>query len=284
MASIKISELESVVELTENDALPIINGNDTKQVTITKLGDILATKDYVNKTISEKADMGFTPLIVESLPTSNIKTNTIYMILGENGKDENVYEEWMYINNKWEKVGSTGNTGGENSYEIIELTANITEPAGTATGNVVKVINSNETDRNNICAFLNNYWDGNNAPTKNLILKKGNIYFILTYTGRATSSGSIGAGFRSQGIVPQDSSKQLYYVEISFDVTGTQGSYKPYFSSSLIYWQGYARFLPYLNKYNTEAYTPSANYHPATKKYVDDSIKNSITSALGGDY
>ena len=26
----------------------------------------------------------------------------------------------------------------------------------------------------------------------------------------------------------------------------------------------------YLSKTNTTAYTPSANYHPATKKYVDD--------------
>lgn len=107
MASIKISELEEVVTLSESDTLPITNEGDTKQVAISKLGDILATKEYVNKTISESADMGFTPIIVESLPTENIQTNTIYMILGEDGEGENIYEEWMYINSAWEQVGST---------------------------------------------------------------------------------------------------------------------------------------------------------------------------------
>ena len=39
-----------------------------------------------------------------------------------------------------------------------------------------------------------------------------------------------------------------------------------------------------LTKTNTTSYTPSSNYHPATKKYVDDSIKTAITDALGGSY
>ena len=40
----------------------------------------------------------------------------------------------------------------------------------------------------------------------------------------------------------------------------------------------------FLKKDNTTAYTPTANYHPATKKYVDDVIANSVTDALGGSY
>jgi hypothetical protein len=40
----------------------------------------------------------------------------------------------------------------------------------------------------------------------------------------------------------------------------------------------------YLSKSNTTSFTPTGDYNPATKKYVDDSIKTSITSALGGDY
>lgn len=39
-----------------------------------------------------------------------------------------------------------------------------------------------------------------------------------------------------------------------------------------------------LTKNNTTSYTPTANYHPATKKYVDDSIIAAITDALGGSY
>ena len=40
----------------------------------------------------------------------------------------------------------------------------------------------------------------------------------------------------------------------------------------------------FLKKDNTTAYTPSENYHPATKKYVDDAISINITQVLEGEY
>ena len=39
-----------------------------------------------------------------------------------------------------------------------------------------------------------------------------------------------------------------------------------------------------LTKNNTTVYTPTANYHPATKKYVDDAIQDSITQVLSANY
>lgn len=39
-----------------------------------------------------------------------------------------------------------------------------------------------------------------------------------------------------------------------------------------------------LTRTNNEVYTPTSNYHPATKKYVDDSIASAITTTLGGSY
>jgi len=40
----------------------------------------------------------------------------------------------------------------------------------------------------------------------------------------------------------------------------------------------------FLKKDNTTSYTPSGDYNPATKKYVDDAIIASITDELRGDY
>ena len=40
----------------------------------------------------------------------------------------------------------------------------------------------------------------------------------------------------------------------------------------------------YLSKTNTEVFTPTGDYNPATKKYVDDAVKNSITSVLEAEY
>ena len=107
MASIKISELDNVTTLVDSDALPIVNGNKTKKVTISKLGDILATKDYVNEAIGDIGSTGFTPIIVETLPTSNISTSTVYLVLNEQQADKNIYNEYIYVGGKWEIVGST---------------------------------------------------------------------------------------------------------------------------------------------------------------------------------
>ena len=40
----------------------------------------------------------------------------------------------------------------------------------------------------------------------------------------------------------------------------------------------------YLNKTNTTTFTPTGDYHPATKKYVDDAIAASITTSLEASY
>ena len=54
------------------------------------------------------------------------------------------------------------------------------------------------------------------------------------------------------------------------------GKYKiPYYSTNL---------GKILGTKNTTAYTPTDDYNPATKKYVDDSIASAIGSALGGSY
>lgn len=49
-------------------------------------------------------------------------------------------------------------------------------------------------------------------------------------------------------------------------------------------WNIYKVEERYLPTDNTLAYTPTAQYHPATKGYVDSAISTAITSALGGSY
>lgn len=45
--------------------------------------------------------------IVASLPTTDIDPNTIYMILSGTSATENVYNEFMYVNNSWELIGTS---------------------------------------------------------------------------------------------------------------------------------------------------------------------------------
>ena len=60
------------------------------------------TQSEVNDLISQLASLSVE--IVESLPTTDISTTTIYLI---NVSGTNNYNQWMYINNTWSNIGST---------------------------------------------------------------------------------------------------------------------------------------------------------------------------------
>ena len=45
--------------------------------------------------------------VVDTLPTENISTSTIYLIPSTKPEAENVYDEYIYVNGNWEHIGST---------------------------------------------------------------------------------------------------------------------------------------------------------------------------------
>ena len=63
------------------------------------LGDIAELKQSI--------ESKFTKEIVTELPTEDINPYCIYMILKTDPETDNVYDEWVYINNAWEYLGNT---------------------------------------------------------------------------------------------------------------------------------------------------------------------------------
>lgn len=45
--------------------------------------------------------------VVEELPTQDIDTDTIYLLESTESAEQNVYDEYIYVNNAWEKIGNT---------------------------------------------------------------------------------------------------------------------------------------------------------------------------------
>lgn len=45
--------------------------------------------------------------VVDELPTGDIKTNVIYLVPTQSSGIDNVYDEYIYVNNDWEKIGTT---------------------------------------------------------------------------------------------------------------------------------------------------------------------------------
>lgn len=107
-----------------------LTGND---IVANKLGAIieetaegvdgyLANKDYVNSLMSGALKR----VIVEELPQEDIDTNTIYMVLDSQSEQEgNVYNEYMYIENAWELIGTTAvSGGGEQLIPVLDINGN----------------------------------------------------------------------------------------------------------------------------------------------------------------
>jgi len=65
----------------------------------------LVNKKYVDDSVA--AIETTTREIVQTLPTQDIDTDTIYMVPKSTPGTQNVYDEYMYINNSWEKIGDT---------------------------------------------------------------------------------------------------------------------------------------------------------------------------------
>ena len=63
------------------------------------LGDVAELKQSI--------ESKFTKEIVTELPTEDINPFCIYMILKTDPETDNIYDEWVYINNAWEYLGNT---------------------------------------------------------------------------------------------------------------------------------------------------------------------------------
>lgn len=63
------------------------------------------TKTEVNNLVSTIPE--FSIEVVQTLPTTDISPTTIYLTPSTNPKTQNTYDEFIYINNTWEQIGST---------------------------------------------------------------------------------------------------------------------------------------------------------------------------------
>lgn len=82
------------------------------------------SQKYTDKKIIQMAQGGFVPAIVNSLPTTDISHSTLYLVLKPGNPEGNIYEEYLYVNEKWEMIGTTG-VDLSNYYNKSEIDAKI---------------------------------------------------------------------------------------------------------------------------------------------------------------
>ena len=89
MSLIKISELPQTETVNQSDTLPIVNDTATKKVSIEQLKSAVGGLDYQ---------------IINDL-TQVTKANILYLMPLDTAGDNNVYNEYMYINGNAELIG-----------------------------------------------------------------------------------------------------------------------------------------------------------------------------------
>ena len=109
--------------------------------------------------------------IVQTLPTQDIATDTIYMVPSSTPGTQNVYNEYMYINNAWELIGNTA-IDLSNYYTKSEVDAMITN-INNQIGNIAEVL-SHLTDP--VIPI------GTVLYTENVTRTVGNVTYEGTYT------------------------------------------------------------------------------------------------------
>lgn len=102
---VTLSDLSTALEAKENTAnkaTAITERNKTSETLFPTIGAVNA---FVLDKIAAITSLSFE--VVQTKPTQNIKTNVIYLIPNGQSGTDNIYDEWIYVNNKWELIGST---------------------------------------------------------------------------------------------------------------------------------------------------------------------------------
>lgn len=312
---IPFATTSSIVENGTNRRLDKMLGNLDDLQTNNKNSLVSAINEILTQHGSGGSSTGWQ--VVDVLPTENISTTTIYLVHKEGAKKPNIYEEWIWVNEDWENIGTTEidlsgyatttMVGDLNTLKttdkdsIVDAVNELVDKQLVAGAGITidgNVINISAGDRSNTVFFHNSSITKstmqevyNTMKTgKNCIISVGfrnridagdttMLFFspdvsdldLETYTGSLFFFTPIvyrvGSDFNQQSIQNQVT---RYYIKLTVkngnvtvvsNVTVFQSNNNSNNSS-----------IPVLGTNNLASYTPTSDYHPATKKYVDDAI------------
>ena len=96
-------------EQIENEVWIFSDDNYLSAINLAKLEELDLTQLYTKTEVNNLLDAlnTISIQIVETLPTENISTKTIYLVAKANSESGNIYDEYLYTNNAWEHIGDT---------------------------------------------------------------------------------------------------------------------------------------------------------------------------------
>lgn len=237
--------------------------------------------------------------VVTELPTTG-ETNVIYLVPKQTSGENDVFDEYLYVNDEWELIGSTA----------IDLSGY--QPLLTAGDNIT--IDNNNVISGRTQVFVETTGNSNQNPFVFEGKEKGlyfvsfnaasnNTYFYYKTTNNDISYSSINVGI-TQIYIDKDYTtveplEEIFAYGYGIDKDGNV-SRVPFKvdSQSKVYTAPYNSFNELVTENTVGQITakktftvlpessvvPTTNDQLVNKKYVDDSITAAITTTLGGSF
>lgn len=224
-------------------------------------------------------------VVVEELPETG-EPNKIYLVPNEKGE----LDEFCWVNNEWDTIGmlefdlSQYSTTDEMNAAILAALNTAKAYADALFGNIPAEIIYYDGSKTNY-----EFWN-------NLITKTNPV---LIYMFDNNNSASFVSYINNPSLIPSTSNTRKVIFICPSDYTRDSGGYTYYsqqkWTYNLVFTNGEVVAIGTSfdeTKINTidptvkygSPFNPTQPYHPATKKYVDDSITTNITNVLGGSY
>lgn len=244
----------------------------------------------------EKGDTGTSLIdfrIVQVLPTTDISESTIYMVPSLDAETQNLYDEYIYVNNAWEKIGSKSidlsdyytKTQVDNlidaKQEIFPITKNNSSTPFVLAGKKKGLYLTNFLNTSFYYKLLES---DSNLQLQNIRVTA--IHLFEDIDGTENTKNNIGYIYYYANNASLVSIESKMQAELSLNngtlkLSGTIGLGQLMTTSKQTF-SGLKKFSTIPQQGDTTAPTNDAQF--TNKKYVDDSIATAIGSALGGNY
>ena len=154
----------------END--DIIHLGKTTQISRTPTNNTdVVNKKYVDDLISAISTLDIQ--VVQTLPTQDISTTTIYFVPKATATTQDVYDEYIYVSNNWEHIGST-------QVDLTNYVKN-TDYATNSVAGVVRVASGFNVDSSNGGTYASNLTYANYGTAGNTtFISKGTLENVIT--------------------------------------------------------------------------------------------------------
>lgn len=220
--------------------------------------------------------------VVTELPEIG-EANVIYLVPKQDEDENNVFDEYIWINDDWELIGTT-DIDLSNYYTKSEVDGKLPPIYVLNTTNRLSDGNGTQNLENDAkIRYSEIITDAYAKGYKNIAIllcstNSGKAYMF--YSNFIISTSAVPSFYADCSFKDKSDMNMIVRRNLSGFGNWNDGVFT--LSGNLTY-DVEKKNLLYSN--NSTAYTPTPNsYNPATTKYVDDSIAAAITTTLGGSY